>query len=61
MKNWIKIGLFWGLLMFVLMTLVFPYLNKEEITTKSILLGSILWMSGGFLFGYLIKGRKIKN
>ncbi|AUC16039.1 hypothetical protein BTO06_13120 [Tenacibaculum sp. SZ-18] len=55
MKKWIKSGLVWGMIMFIIMTLMYPYFNDEEITTKKILIGFILWTIGGVLFGLTLK------
>jgi hypothetical protein len=38
--------------MFIIMTFVFPYLNREVITLKKILIAFPFWMLGGLLFGY---------
>lgn len=54
-KNWIKTGLSWGIFMFLMMTIVFPYLFNEAISTKSIVLGAVIWSIGGLAFGYTMK------
>ena len=48
----LKIGLPWGLGMFIIMTFIFPYLNREVITLKKTLIAFPFWMLGGLLFGY---------
>jgi hypothetical protein len=48
----LKTGLPWGLGMFIIMTFVFPHLNREVITLKKILIAFPFWMLGGLLFGY---------
>jgi uncharacterized BrkB/YihY/UPF0761 family membrane protein len=55
MKKWIKSGLIWGMLMFIIMTFIYPYFNDEEITTKKVLIGFVLWTIGGILFGFTLK------
>ena len=55
MKKWLKAGLVWGMMMFVIMTFIYPYFNNKEITTKSIVIGFILWTIGGVLFGRTLK------
>lgn len=52
---WIKTGLAWGAMMFVIMQLVFPLLNSDEITLKTILIGLAVWTLGGLSFGYTMK------
>lgn len=61
MKKWVKVGLFWGLSMFIIMTFIFPYFDKEEITSKQIIIKFILWVFlGGLIFGYLMR-KNFKN
>lgn len=55
MKKWLKAGLIWGMVMFVIMTIIYPYFNNQEITTKSVLIGFVLWTIGGILFGRTLK------
>ncbi|MFY7672618.1 hypothetical protein ACOSP6_16165 [Tenacibaculum sp. MEBiC06402] len=55
MKKWLKSGLIWGMIMFVIMTFIYPYFNNEEITLKKTLIGFVLWTIGGILFGRTLK------
>ncbi|MGY8909234.1 MAG: hypothetical protein ACKVIG_05135 [Flavobacteriales bacterium] len=55
MKKWIKVGLGWGIWMFVITVFIFPYFGREEITIRSILLGIIIWPLAGLLFGFTMK------
>ena len=52
LTNIIKIGLPWGVGMFILLALIIPYFNDEEITLKKIGIAFPLWILGGFVFGY---------
>ncbi|WP_428740753.1 hypothetical protein [Tenacibaculum sp.] len=52
MKEWIKTGLSWGFMMFLVMTIFFPLYDGEEITLKRILVGALVWGVGGLFFGY---------
>ncbi|APG65361.1 hypothetical protein LPB136_08350 [Tenacibaculum todarodis] len=52
MKKWQKVGLVWGLSMFIFMSFVWPLISGEEITLKKILIGIPIWTIAGFLFGY---------
>lgn len=59
MKNRIlkayQTGIGWGITMFIIMVFVWPLINHEEITPKSILTGVLAWIIiGSFLFGYLM-------
>ena len=51
-KEIIRIGLPWGIGMFILMNLLFPWYNEEAITLQKILIALPLWILGGLLFGY---------
>lgn len=51
-KEIIRIGLPWGIGMFILMNLLFPWYNNEPITLQKVLIAFPLWMLGGLLFGY---------
>jgi hypothetical protein len=52
LTNIIKIGLPWGVGMFILLALIIPYFNDEKITLKKIVIAFPLWLLGGFVFGY---------
>lgn len=54
-RAWLRQGLIWALFMFILMTLIFPWLLKEPITTRSLLLGLFIWTLGGLAYGYSMK------
>ena len=50
-KNWLKSGLFFALLMFVSMQIVFPLIERKEITQRSILIGIPIWLICGLCYG----------
>lgn len=52
--NWIKSGLIWGVLMFVIMTPLF-YLFGIEISIYNIGIQILIWALSGLLFGYTMK------
>ena len=52
LTNIIKIGLPWGVGMFILLALIIPYFNYEKITLKKIGIAFPLLLLGGFVFGY---------
>jgi hypothetical protein len=54
-QNWIKLGLVWGVLMFLFNSLGFPYFLGENITLEDIFVGLILWTLGGLAFGYTMR------
>ena len=51
-KEIIRIGMLWGIGMFIIMTIIFPLMNEQPITIKKVLISLPLWMLGGWLFGY---------
>lgn len=60
MKKWQKLGLTWAMWMFVTMTFIWPLINGEEITVKSVIIGIPIWLIGGLFFGYFMR-KRIKN
>ncbi|WP_274475683.1 hypothetical protein [Mangrovimonas aestuarii] len=54
-KGWIKVGLSWGLFMYVFMTFLFPLFQEQPITWKSVLISIPLWAISGLGFGYFMK------
>ncbi len=54
-KDWIKSGIFYGIGMFLITSIILPYVYGEEITSKTILVGIVSWTIGGFLFGFIMK------
>lgn len=54
-KTWPITGLTFGAIMFVVMSLVYPYLTGVEITWETLLSGAIIWAIGGLTFGYVMK------
>jgi len=60
-KNWIKLGLLWGVIMFIIITFAFPLIKQEEITGVNILIGIPIWIISGLLFGYIMKSLMSKK
>jgi len=54
-KKWLKLGLFWGLFMYITMTFLFPLIEQEQISSKKILIGIPIWLFGALFFGYSMK------
>jgi hypothetical protein len=44
--------------MFIMMIIVFPWIEGEEITLKRVLVGGLIWGAGGLFYGLLMS--KIK-
>jgi hypothetical protein len=53
--RWIKQGLIWGFLMFILMTLMNLLLTGDGITYKSLTIGIAVWTIFGLGYGYSMK------
>lgn len=54
-KNWLKMGLIWGAIMYVIMTSVFPIFEQKEITQRGLLIGIPIWLIAGLGFGLIMK------
>lgn len=66
MKQWIIHGLIWGVIMYVLMTFIFPFtgIDKNPVTLKKSLIAIPVWLLSGLLFGYIthkINSRQTRN
>ncbi|TNE65204.1 MAG: hypothetical protein EP344_03125 [Bacteroidetes bacterium] len=61
--GWIRIGLGWGLFMYVFMTFILPFFYGEDLSWKQAVIGVPVWAIGGLSFGYAMKrlfGKKEK-
>jgi len=54
-NKYTKGGLFWGLLMFVFMTYLFPLLEGSKITLKRTLIAIPIWVIAGMGMAYFNK------
>ena len=54
-NGWIKQGLLWGLIMFIICGIIFNYLMNGEITTRNIIIAIPLWTVAGLAYGYFVK------
>ena len=59
MKDWVKVGLVWGVWMFLAMAFVWPLIDREGITLKTVIIKFIYWIIAGLVFGYLSAKYKI--
>ena len=53
--SWLKTGISWGAIMFILMTIVYPLIGGKEITLTMILIGIPIWTVAGLGFGYTMR------
>jgi len=54
-KAWIEVGLGWGGFMFIIMSLIYPFVMGQIMTWYTILIGLVIWSIGGLGFGYTMK------
>ena len=53
--KWWYIGLIFGLIMYVCMTILFPLISRGEVTKEELLLGIPFWTITGLVFGFALK------
>lgn len=61
MKKWVRSGLVWGGLLYVVTIIAFPLLDGERLTTQKILLGIPLWILAGLSIGFLFDKKSAKK
>ena len=54
LKRILIMGLVWGLMMFLIMEVMSPYADGEELKFDRTMLGLGLWLSAGLIFGWLM-------
>jgi len=58
MKKWVRSGLLWGLILYVITMVLVPLIDGEKFKTSKLLLGIPLWVIVGLTIGYLFKRKK---
>ncbi|MGQ2982422.1 hypothetical protein [Flavobacterium sp.] len=58
MKKWVRSGLVWGGILYVITMVLFPLIDHEKFDTVKILLGIPLWVIVGLTIGYLFDTKK---
>lgn len=65
MKKWVRSGLVWAGLLYVITMVMFPIFDHEQFDLEKLLLGIPLWAVVGLIIGYLFekkpKGKKHKT
>ena len=61
MKKWVKVGLVWGIWMFLGITFIKSLIFGEVITLKVVIIESFLWMIAGLLYGYICLMTNLKK
>lgn len=50
--SWVVEGLIWGMLMFVIMGLIYPFIVDESYGLKGIAFNLLIWSLGGLAYGF---------
>lgn len=58
MKKWVRSGLVWAGIMYIIAMIAFPLLDGERLSLNKILLGIPFWIVVGLIIGYLFDKRK---
>lgn len=53
-KNWFKTGIFWGVFMFVTMSIIYPLLNKQALVLKHVLIEILIWLAAGIVMSFIM-------
>ena len=53
MKKWVRSGLVWAGILYVITMVLFPLFSHEHFNTEKLLMGLPLWAIVGFILGYL--------
>jgi len=65
MKKWVRSGLVWAGILYVITMVLFPLIDHERFNLEKLLLGIPLWALVGLIIGYLFekksKGKKRKT
>lgn len=61
MKKWIRSGLVWGGILYIITMVIFPLIDHERFNITKILLGIPLWIVVGLTMGYLFDKKKSRK
>lgn len=53
--NWVYHGLAWGMFMFLGVSVIWPLMEKRELTALRLLPALAIWIVMGLAYGYLTK------
>ena len=53
MKSWVKFGLLWGMIMFLILNVGFPLWDNEPLNYEGMQVSLPFWLIGGLIFGYV--------
>ena len=58
MKKWVKWGLLWGTIFYIITMILFPVIDGEKLNVTKMLLGIPLWVMTGLVLGYMLANKK---
>ena len=58
MKKWVKSGLLWGVILYIITMVLFPLIDGDKFKALKLLLGIPLWIIVGLTIGYLFQKKK---
>ncbi|MEE1898847.1 hypothetical protein GN157_10535 [Flavobacterium rakeshii] len=58
MKRWLRSGLVWGGVLYIIAMIIFPIIDGETLSYHKILFGIPFWIVVGLIIGYLFEKRK---
>ncbi|QEE51431.1 hypothetical protein FUA48_18210 [Flavobacterium alkalisoli] len=58
MKKWLRSGLVWGGVLYIIAMIIFPLIDGERLSYHKILLGIPFWIVIGLVIGYLFEKKK---
>lgn len=61
MKKWVRSGLVWAGILYVITMGLFPMIDHERFDLEKLLLGIPLWAVVGLIIGYLFEKKKNKK
>jgi len=61
MKKWVRSGLVWGGILYIITMILFPLIDGERLSYAKILWGILLWIIVGLAIGYLFLNKPKKK
>jgi len=61
MKKWVRSGLIWAGILYMITMIVFPLIDHETFDLEKLMLGIPLWAGVGLIIGYLFEKRRKKK
>ncbi len=58
MKKWVRSGLVWGGILYIITMGIFPMIDHERFDLEKLLMGIPMWIAVGLIIGYLFEKKK---